>query len=171
MNGLGHAFFNGWEQPLYAAFKALALFLTATVAFRFTLRRTIGEFTPFDWVAAVAVGAIVGRVSTAADTSWLSGGAALLTLIAVHDAVSRMRFAPWVRRLVDPPVRVLIRDGKLEDRNLKRSGITRSDLDAILRQHGHTRPADVRLALYEAKGKVSVFTETDSSTSHDVEEG
>lgn len=164
MTGLGHAFANGWEQPLYAALKALALFLTATLAFRFTLRRTIAEFTPFDWVAAVAVGAIVGRVATAADTSWLTGAAALLTLIAAHDAISRLRFAPWVRRLVDPPVRVLIRDGKLEERNLKRSGITRSDLDAILRQHGHTSPADVRLALFEAKGKVSVFTEASGGT-------
>lgn len=54
-----------------AAIKAHALFLTAAVAFRFVQRRTIAEFTRFDWV-------------TAPDTSWLTGSAALLTLLVAH---------------------------------------------------------------------------------------
>ncbi|WP_231989102.1 MULTISPECIES: DUF421 domain-containing protein [unclassified Mycobacterium] len=149
--------YNGWRPALYAAVKALALFLTAAAAFRLTLRRTIAEFTPFDWVTAVAVGAIVGRTATAAGTSWLTGAAALLTLIAAHDIVARLRFIPWVRRLVDPPVRVLIRDGQLDERNLLRCRLTHEDMDVILRQHGHRTAADVHLALFETKGVVSVF--------------
>ncbi len=147
---------------LYAAIKALALFLTAAAAFRLTLRRTIGEFTPFDWVTGVAVGAIVGRTATAAGTAWLTGAAALLTLIAAHDIVARLRFIPWVRRVVDPPVRVLIRDGQLDERNLLRCRLTHEDMDAILRRHGHRTPADVRLALFETKGVVSVLTNPDT---------
>ena len=145
---------DGWRPAAYAALKALALFITAVTAFRFTLRRTIAEFTPFDWVIAVAVGAIVGRTATAADTSWLTGAAALLALIAAHDIVARLRFIPWVRRLVDPPLRVLIRDGQLDHTNLRRCGLTRQDLDAILRQHGHRTPTDVSLAIFETKGIV-----------------
>jgi uncharacterized membrane protein YcaP (DUF421 family) len=150
---------DGWRPAAYAAVKALALFLTAATAFRLRLRRTIGEFTPFDWVTAVAVGAIVGRTATAADTSWLTGAAALLTLIAAHDLVARLRFIPWVRRVVDPPVRVLIRDGQVNERNLKRCRLTREDLDAALRQHGHQTPASVRLALFETKGAVSIIAD------------
>jgi uncharacterized membrane protein YcaP (DUF421 family) len=148
---------DGWRPAAFAAVKALALFLTAATAFRLTLRRTIAEFTPFDWITAVAVGAIVGRTATAADTSWLTGAAALLALIAAHDIVARLRFIPWVRRLVDPPVRVLVRDGELHEPNLRRCGLTHDDLDAILRQHGHQTPRDVRLALFETKGVVSVL--------------
>ena len=157
MSDLLQQLYDGWHPALYAAIKALALFLTAAAAFRLTLRRTIAEFTPFDWVTAVAVGAIVGRTATSAGTAWLTGAAALLTLIAAHDTVARLRFIPWVRRLVDPPVRVLIRDGQLDDRNLFRCRLTREDMDAILRQHGHRTPADVHLALFETKGVVSVF--------------
>lgn len=155
---------DGWRPAAFAAVKALALFLTAATAFRLTLRRTIAEFTPFDWVTAVAVGAIVGRTATAPHTSWLSGTAALLTLIAAHDIVARLRFISWFQRLVDPPVRVLIRDGRLDETNLKRCRLTRQDLDAILRQHGHQTPADVRLALFETKGVVSVFSDTTPPT-------
>lgn len=152
-------FVDGWRPPVYAALKALALFVTAAMAFRLTLRRTIAEFSPFDWVTAVAVGAIVGRTATAAGTSWLTGAAALLALIGAHDTVARLRFIPWVRRLVDPPVRVLIRDGRLNETNLRRCRLTREDLDAILRQHGYRTPADIRLALLETKGVVSVFAD------------
>lgn len=149
--------FNGWQPLLFTVAKSLALFLTAAVAFRFAQRRTIAEFTPFDWVTAVAVGAIVGRVATAADTSWLTGATALVTLLVAHGVVARLRFVGWIRKLVDPPVRVLIRDGTVNRPNLKRAGITDSDLEAILRQHGFHGPTQVQLALYEAKGTVSVF--------------
>lgn len=160
---LSHELFDGWEHPVWAAVKALALFATAAVAFRFAQRRTIAEFTPFDWVTAVAVGAIVGRVSTASDTSWLTGAAALLTLVGAHGVIARLRFVDWFRRLIDPPLLVLIHDGEPNFGNLKRAGITHADLDGILRRHGYCSPVPVRLALYEAKGSVSIFTE-DSPT-------
>ena len=82
---------------------------------------------------------------------------ATTTLLAAHGGTARLRFFGWFRRLVDPPVRVLIRDGAVNRPNLKRAGITRSDVDAILRQHGYQDATDVELALYEAKGSVSVF--------------
>jgi hypothetical protein len=47
---------------------------------------------------------------------------ALLTLIAAHDTVARLRFIPWVHRLVDPPVRVLIRDGEVDHGTLSVAG-------------------------------------------------
>mgnify|MGYP001547341182 CR=1 FL=1 len=157
MSGLTHALLGDWHQAVWAAVKALALFITAAAAFRFTQRRAIAEFTPFDWVTAVAVGAIVGRTATAYDTAWLTGAAALVALIVTHAVVARMRFVPALRKLVDPPLRVLIRDGRVDERNLRRCGLTRSDLDAVLRQHGHQSVETVRLALFEEKGAVSVL--------------
>ncbi|GAA0397149.1 DUF421 domain-containing protein [Microbispora corallina] len=157
MHGFGDALIGDWHLAVYAAVKAVALFLTAAVAFRLTERRTMAEFAPFDWVAAVAVGALVGRTATATDASWLTGSAALLTLLGAHAAVTRLRFLPGLGRLVDPPLRVLIRDGEVNRRNLRRCGLTEADLAAVLRQHGHHGPADVHLAVFEAKGAVSVL--------------
>lgn len=159
MHGIGDALIGDWHQALWAAIKVLALFLTAAVAFRLTERRTLAEFAPFDWVAAVAVGAIVGRTATASDGSWLTGTAALLTLLAGHAAISRLRYLPWVRRLVDPPLLVLIRDGQVDRRNLRRCGMTGTDLDAVLRQHGHTSPDRIHLAIFETKGAVSILSQ------------
>lgn len=157
MSGMAQALVGDWHQALWAAVKALSLFITAAAAFRFAQRRVIAEFTPFDWITAVAVGAIVGRTATSTDTSWLTGTSALLTLIGAHAVVTRMRFSPALRRVVDPPLRVLIKDGEVDERNVRRCGLTAGDLDAILRQHGHTSANTVHLALFEEKGAVSVL--------------
>lgn len=53
---------------------------------------------------------------------------------------------------------MLITDGEVDDANLKRCRLNEGDMDAILRQHGHQTAADVRLAVFETKGVVSVFS-------------
>jgi uncharacterized membrane protein YcaP (DUF421 family) len=138
------------------AAKTSALFLTAAVVLRFTERRTLAEFAPFDWVAGVAAGAIVGRSATATDTSWLTATAGLVCLLLTHAVVARLRFVPILRKLIDPPLQVLIRDGAIDLRNVRRCGLTKTDMDAVLRQHGLLRTDDVHLAIFEAKGVISV---------------
>lgn len=155
-------FFNGWSPVAYAALKAVALFITAAAAFRLSQRRTIAQFTPFDWVTSVAAGTVVGTTTVSGSTAYLTGTAALLTLITVHTAVARLRFIPWVRRVIDPQVRVLIHDGQLHHANMKRCGITDADLESVVREHGHRSTADISLALFESKGVVSVFTKDPS---------
>jgi len=81
------------------AIKTSALFLTAAILFRFTGRRTLAEFAPFDWIAAVAAGAIVGRAATATDTAWLQATTALLCLLAAHTVLARLRLIPALCRV------------------------------------------------------------------------
>jgi uncharacterized membrane protein YcaP (DUF421 family) len=153
---VAHALFDS-REVIGTAVKTSALFLTAAVALRFTERRTLAEFAPFDWVAAVAAGAIVGRSATATDTSWLTATAGLICLLLTHAVVARLRFVPVIRKFIDPPLQVLIRDGRIDLRNLRRCGLTIADLDAVLRQHGLLNADQVRLAVFEAKGAISVL--------------
>ena len=162
MPDLFQILFGDWRQSVAVAIKAIALFLTAAVLFRFKERRTLAEFAPYDWVAAVAVGAIVGRTATAADASWLSGAVALVVILAGHAMVSWLRHWPSFRRFIDPPVLVLIRDGVVDRRNLRRCGMTEADLEAALRQHGYNGPLGIHLAISEARGAISILPEIET---------
>ena len=169
MSGMTHVLIDGWESVVYTVPKTLALFVTTALAFRFLQRRAIAQFTPIDWLTAVVCGSVIGRAATATDTSWIHAATAVLTLIAVNVTVSRLRFVPGLKRLVDPPLRVLIHDGKVNHRNLRRCGLTDDDLDAIVRQHGYLNAADVKLALFERTGPISVLASpaaTSASLSH-----
>ncbi len=156
-NGTTHVLIEGWESAVYIVPKTLALFLTTAAAFRFLQRRrATAQLTTLDWLTTVVCGSVIGRAATATDTAWVQATAAVLTLIVANAAFTRLRFVPGLERLLHPPLQELIRDGKVDHRNLRRCGLTESDLDVILRQHGHLEPADVKLALFERTGAVSV---------------
>jgi uncharacterized membrane protein YcaP (DUF421 family) len=51
---------------------------------------------------------------------------------------------------------VLVVDGHVLHRELRRTGLTRDDLFTLLRQHGLTALEDVHLAVFEQRGQLSV---------------
>ena len=156
-----HWLTGDWSSAGAAAGKAALLFALAAIGFRINPRRTLSEYSPFDFAALLGTGAIIGRTATAKDTSFAVGAAALIALLAIHNIVSRLRFARWFSLLLDPRVSVLIRDGRPQRAELRRAALTDQDISAILRQHGIEQTEDVRLALYEPKGAVSVFRRED----------
>jgi len=162
MNHVLHALIGDLSALTGNAVKAAALFLTAAVLFRLTGRRNLADFAPFDWLVTAAAGAIVGRAATAADTSWLSASVALVSLLATHALLARLRLVPRLQRVIDPPQRILIRDGGIIEDNVRRCGLTPADLHAVLRQHGHRDTDRIHLAIFEAKGAVSIFLSDES---------
>jgi uncharacterized membrane protein YcaP (DUF421 family) len=157
VNRIVHVLIGDLPTVADVAIKTSALFLTAAILFRFTERRTLAELAPFDWIAAVAAGAIVGRAATATDTAWLQATTALLCLLAAHAVLARLRLIPALCRFIDPPLMVLITDGEVNRRNLRRCGLTAADLEAVLREHGHPNTDGIHLAILEAKGAISVL--------------
>lgn len=149
---------GSWPDLWHTAIKAALLFGTAVLGFRLGRRRTLAELAPFDFVAVVSIGAIVGRTATAADSSYLTGMVALVTVLLAHAAVSHARQWRSVARLIDRPPRILVHDGQLVFAELARAGLTEGDLYAALRERGVHRLADVRLVLYETRGAFSVVS-------------
>lgn len=136
--------------------KALLLYLTAIVGLRVSHRRTLAEMTGFDFVAAVAVGAIVGRVPNADGTTYLAGLVTLVTVLAAHAVLARARRRPLVARFLDHPPRLLVSDGRVLDDALRACGLTVADLHAQLREKGVYDLSDVRYVIFEQRGSLSV---------------
>jgi uncharacterized membrane protein YcaP (DUF421 family) len=78
-----------------------------------------------------------------------------VSLLLAHAGLTRLRLIPGVQRLVDPPLRVLIHDGKIDPISLARSSMSEEDLAAVLRQGGFRGPSDVHIAILESRGTVS----------------
>jgi uncharacterized membrane protein YcaP (DUF421 family) len=145
-----------WNDTWIVAVKAILLYATALAGIRFGTRRTLAQMSPFDFVTAVAMGAVIGRTVTASGTSYAVGAVAVVTLIVVHRTVSLLRYRPAVRRLTDHRIRVLVASGRLRRRQLWVCGLTEDDLDAALRQQGLTCLQDVQFALYEQAGGITI---------------
>ena len=139
-----------------AAAKAALMYLTALVGLRIAHRRTLAQWTAIDFAAAVAVGAVVGRTAVASSEPLLVGVVALLTLLLAHAVVTFGRYLPWVTKLTDHRVRVLVDHGQLRRRQMVLCGLTEADLFAQLRQKGCYGLETVKYVLYETKGELTV---------------
>lgn len=152
---------SSWPDVAAVAAKAALMYLTALVALRLGERRTLAQWTIIDFVAAVAVGAIVGRTAIAGTQSYAVGAVALLTIVAVHRLASLLRFHPVFGSLTDHRIRVLVADGEVRRRQLRICGLTDGDLFAELRLQGVFDVRDLRYVLYESKGGLTVVRRDD----------
>jgi len=142
----------------WVAVKAVLLFAVAVIGLRLGERRTLAQLSAFDFAVAVAVGAIIGRGATAADTSFATSAVALITLLVAHRAVAIARRHSRVVRLIDHPPRVLVAHGELQGKELARAGLTVADVYALLRENGVGDLGQVGYLLYEARGAATVIS-------------
>jgi uncharacterized membrane protein YcaP (DUF421 family) len=149
---IGGASGLGW-----VAVKAVLLFAVAVIGLRLGERRTIAQLSAFDFAVAVAIGAIIGRGATAADTSFASSAVALVTFLVAHRVVAILRRHSRVVRLIDHPPRVLVARGELQEGELARAGLTAADVYALLRENGARDLGQVGYLLYEPRGAVTLI--------------
>ncbi|MBD0270517.1 MAG: DUF421 domain-containing protein [Acetobacteraceae bacterium] len=149
--------FGRADELGWVALKALLLYLAAVFALRLGQRRTLADLSVFDFVAAVAVGSVVGRLPSARDSSFLDGVATLAAVLAAHWCLARLRRFPALAGLLERQPRLLVAHGEVLDCELRRCGLTREDLAALLRQRGVGDPAEARFVVFERRGQVSVI--------------
>jgi uncharacterized membrane protein YcaP (DUF421 family) len=149
---------GSWRTVGFVALSTLLIYLSVVVALRIGERRTLAEMSSFDFAVAVAVGSIIGRVSTTRSPTYVQGLAALVTLLLAHHLITFARARParlktWVER----PPRVLLRDGRVLGTALRREHLTEEDLMRKLREHDVHDLAEVELVVLEATGGFSVL--------------
>jgi uncharacterized membrane protein YcaP (DUF421 family) len=99
-------------------------------------------------------------VPNAHDGSYLNGLATLATVLGAHAGLTRLRLHTRAARLLEHRPRLLVAAGRVLEDELRRCGLTRDDLDGVLRQHGIEELRLVRHLVLEARGQVSIVRET-----------
>lgn len=130
--------------------------------FRFLIRRDVGSVGIADILILVLVAdasqnAMAGEYKSIADGMVLIG-----TLIFWNMLLDWLAFRfPAFRRLAEPDTLVLVRNGRILLRNLRREFITEDELWAQLRKAGVERLDQVRIVTLEADGNFSVIRNED----------
>jgi uncharacterized membrane protein YcaP (DUF421 family) len=138
--------------------------LRAAVAFAFVLlvtrvigRRELSQLEPFDLILLVMIGDLVQQGVTQNDFSvtgmmLAAGTIAVLTVVASYLG---WRF-PRIRPILDGEPIILVDDGKLIERNLRRERITPEEVAEAARVNAQIGSLeDVRWAVLETNGQIS----------------
>ncbi len=128
------------------------------LAFRVLGRRQLGQLTNFDLVVVLVVANTLQNAMIGPDTSLTGGLVGAATVLILNALVAAAVFASGrVERFVDGDPVIIVEDGRLRRGPMRRELITEADVTASVRQAGVERLADVRLAILEPNGTISVF--------------
>jgi len=121
--------------------------------------RSFSKMTSFDFVMTVAIGSLLAGAGQSTDLSgFLQPLLAMLALFAFQHAVARLRFASdWFQGLVQNRPVLLMRDGVICERALAATRVSKGDLIAKLRESNVLDFAEVRAAVLETTGDISVL--------------
>jgi uncharacterized membrane protein YcaP (DUF421 family) len=156
-----NALIGQWGHLGLVATKAALLFAFAVLALRISPRRTLANLSVYDFVTAVAVGSIVGRVPNATDASFVAGAVTLTVVLVLNRFVAAGRIVSPLRRILDHPPVVLVYKGKIESRALRSEHLTELDLASILRSKGVVDIGEIDLVIFEPGGSISVIPNVD----------
>jgi uncharacterized membrane protein YcaP (DUF421 family) len=139
-------------------FRALAVYFVLLIVVRLSGRRSIGEITPFDFVLLLIVAETTQQALLGDDFSITNAAVLIVTLFTADVALSYMKqWSPTVAVWLDGTPTVLISRGEPDPRALQRARVSIDDvLQAARQQHGIERLEEVRFAVLEAGGKISV---------------
>lgn len=142
--------------------RAFFAFVFVVVVTRVIGRRELSSLQPFDLILLIVLGDLIQQGVTQSDYSFtglvLAGGTFTLLTVAVSYLVFRFR---RVRPLFEPEPLILVDDGKVIDRNLRRERLTTDELAAEARLQQISSLAEVRWAVLETNGKISFIPRTD----------
>src|SRR5512133_1244885 len=137
-------------------FRTVFVFLLIFAVTRAVGRRELSSMEPFDMILLVVIGDLVQQGVTQSDYS-LTGATtviATLALLTVATAWLSFRFRRLRPLLEGDPV-ILVADGRILERNLRRQRMTVEELGAEARLAQISSLDDVRYAVLETSGKVS----------------
>ncbi len=138
------------------ALRATFIFFVIWMVTRVVGRRELSTMQPFDLILLVVIGDMVQQSVTQSDYS-LTGALTVIfvfALLTVLMSYVSYKF-PRMRPAMQGEPLVLIQDGQVIDRNLRRERITRDELAAEARQNQVADLADVRFAVLETSGVIS----------------
>lgn len=150
----------GADKPTIAwwqmGVRGVIVFVVGLALMRIASARTFTRGSPLETVVAVVIGSNLSRALAGTTPFWPMLGVSVL-IVALHGLLAHgtMRSKTLAFLVKRPPI-ALVRNGKVDREALAREGIDQGDVDASLREHGLTALEDVKLAMLERDGKISV---------------
>jgi uncharacterized membrane protein YcaP (DUF421 family) len=146
---------SSWQER---AVRAIIVYVFLLVLFRIFGRRELGQLTGFDIIVLLTVSNILQNAMIGNDNSVTGGIVGAAVLLAANLTLALIVFrSRRAARVVEGSPRVLIHDGVLRHDQIKMELLTEQDLLSAVHREGLDSFSDVRLAIAEPNGMISVI--------------
>ena len=145
-----------------AFFRTIILYLVLIAGLRLSGKRQIGELEPIELVLTLLLSDLAAVPMQDFGIPLLNGIIPILTLLSLSTLLSYFSLrSVRFRTLVSGRPAILIRDGKLQQDAMRHNRLAMDELMEELRTQGISNLNDVKYAIWETSGQLSVLLRSD----------
>lgn len=139
--------------------RSVAVYLFMVIALRIFGKKELSQLNTADVILILLISNSVQNAMVGNNTSLYGGLVAALALFSLNFILKKImyRFKSISDFIQDKP-KILIHDGKIDFKILSALEISSDELDEVIREHGLETYKQVKLAMMEIDGNISVIS-------------
>lgn len=150
------------EIALYSILRTIIVYILLLLLTRMMGRMVISQITFFDFIIAIVLGSVARVFVVDSTAPKYSSIVSLITFTALTILINYMDIkSVSLRNLINDEPIVVVKNGKIVDKNLRKVPLTINDLLMLLREKNVFNIYDVKIALCEYDGKLSVLLKSE----------
>ncbi len=146
--------------------RPVMVYLFLFLAFRLSRKRELSQSTLFDFLIVLLISNVVQNAIIGQDNSVVGSFAGVLTLLGLSWGFDRLTSrGKEARKILEGGPVLLVYNGKVLEQGMEKEAITRDDLQTALRKQGIGSLCEVRYAVLEIDGQISVIKDNSAQPS------
>lgn len=142
--------------------RTVFLYLIVLCVMRFMGKREIGQMQPFELVIAIMIADLAATPMSEIGIPILYGIIPILSLLFMHIIISILNIkSNRIREIICGKPRILIKNGKIDEKALIKENFTINELQEQLRVNNINSLSDVEYAILETSGQISVIPKSE----------
>ena len=138
--------------------KGILVYILALVLSKLIGIKIISQMNFFDFVMGVSIGSMIAKIIIDKDHVVFSGVIALIVFSLLTISTSYLNLKSYIARsIVNAKTLILIENGRIIDKNMKKLRISINELMMKLREKDVFNLEDVQFAIMESNGQLSVL--------------
>ncbi len=138
--------------------RAVIVYLFLLVLLRLTGKRQVGQLAPFDLVLLLVLSNAVQNSMNGGDNSVTGGIVLSCTLVGINWLAGWLTYrSKTIEGLIEGRPVILVHDGRVDRKAMRKVQLTMHELDAALRSESCAGVEDVRFAVLENNGQITVI--------------
>ncbi len=139
---------------LASILSASALFIIAKVIGH----KQVSQLDFFDYITGITIGSIAAEVATTLESPWWKPLLAMVVYGSITALLSVLteKF-PKTRKYINGTPTIILDNGKLYRKNMKKAKLELSEFMLMCRQEGYFNLSDIQTAIFEYNGKLTIL--------------
>lgn len=142
--------------------RSVAVYFFMIIALRLFGKKELSQLNTADVILVLLISNSVQNAMVGSNSSLLGGIVAALALFIINFIFKKVLLkSNFIKNIILDKPEILIHNGKTYYKTLARLGITSEELEEAIREHGIEHQNDVKLAMFEIDGNISIISGED----------